>query len=222
MANPDRHFKDAVYEQFARVGKALCNAKRLELLDLLSQAERTVDVLAAQAGTSVANTSQHLQILKRARLVESERSGNYVIYRLSGPSVDELLEGIRHFAESNLAEVGAIATRYLAGREGMESIDRTELLVRARAGDAVVLDVRPHEEYVACHLPAATSIPLDELARRLAELPKDRQIVAYCRGPYCVLAVKAVELLRRQGFDALRLEDGVREWREHGLPTEAA
>lgn len=215
-----RKYKNAIYEQFARVGKAMCNAKRLELLDLLLQAERSVEALAQQAGSSVANTSQHLQTLKRARLVESERRGSRVIYRIADPAVGQMLRVVRAFAENQLAEVDAITKQFLAGREGMEPVDRDVLLQRVRGGDAVVLDVRPPEEYEAAHLPGATSIPLGELQRRLSELPKDREIVAYCRGPYCVLAVKAVEMLRERGYEAVRLEDGVQEWLERGLPIE--
>lgn len=222
MATGDRQYTNAIYEQFARVGKALCNARRLELVDLLLQAERTVETLAAETGMSVANTSQHLQVLKQARLVESERHGNHVAYRTTSPAVAHLLLGIRHFAESNLAEVAAITQRFLDGRRDMEPIDRAALLERARSGDVVVLDVRPHEEYVTAHLPAAVSLPLEELERRISELPRDKEIVAYCRGPYCVLAVKAVELLLRNGLTAVRLEDGVQEWRERGLPIDQA
>lgn len=222
MASEDRKYKNAIYEQFARVGKAVCNAKRLELLDLLLQTERSVEVLAEQAGSSVANVSQHLQVLKQARLVESERRGNRVVYRIADPAVGQMVHVIRAFAEKQLAEVSAITKQFLSGKEGMEPVDRDVLLQRVRGGDTVVLDVRPPEEYEAGHLPGATSIPLSELQRRLSELPKNKEIVAYCRGPYCVLAVKAVEMLRERGYEAVRLEDGVHEWAERGLPIEVS
>ncbi|RJQ53184.1 MAG: ArsR family transcriptional regulator [Actinobacteria bacterium] len=215
-----RRYKNEIYEQFARVGKAVCNAKRLELLDLLLQTDRSVEILAEQAGSSVANVSQHLQVLKRARLVESERDGNRVVYRIADPAVGQILRLVRSFAEKQLAEVGAITREFLSGRGGMEPVDRERLLERARGGDVVVLDVRPAEEYEAGHLPGATSIPLSEIETRLSELPKDKEIVAYCRGPYCVLAVKAVEMLRERGYEAVRLEDGVQEWSERGFPIE--
>lgn len=213
-------YKDALYEQFARVGKALSSAKRLELVDLLLQTDRTVEELAREAGMSIANTSQHLQVLKQARFVDSERSGNHVVYRVSNEQVGILLGGIQQFAENGLAEVEAITRRFYDGCDEMEPVDRAQLLVRAGSGDAIVLDVRPRAEYDAGHLPFAESLPLEDLELRLASLPKDKQIVAYCRGPYCVLAVEAVERLREKGFDAVRLEDGVREWQEHGLPVE--
>lgn len=213
-------YKTALYEQFARVGKALSSAKRFELLDLLLQAERSVDDLARETHMSVANTSQHLQILKQARIVDSERHGNRVIYRVTSEHAGDLLTSVHQFAEHGLAEVEAITRRFHDGYDEMEPVDRRQLLTRAESGDAIVLDVRPRAEYDAGHLPFAKSLPLEDLERRLASLPKDKQIVAYCRGPYCVLAVEAVERLREQGFDAVRLEDGVREWHERGLPVE--
>lgn len=213
-------YKTALFEQFARVGKALCSAKRLELLDLLLQAERTVEELARETGMSIANTSQHLQVLKQARVVESERQGNHVVYRPSNEHVAGLVSSIQLFAEHGLAEVEAITRRFHDGREDMEPVDRTQLLRRAGSGDVIVLDVRPRAEYEAGHLPHAISLPLEDLEKRLATLPKDKAIVAYCRGPYCVLAVEAVDRLREKGYSAVRLEDGVREWQEHGLPIE--
>lgn len=215
-------YKSALYEQFARVGKALCSARRLELLDLLLQTERTVEQLAQETGMSVANTSQHLQVLKQARLAEAERRGNHVVYRPATELVGILLSDIQRFAENGLAEVEAITRRFHKGCDGMEPVDRVQLMRRAGEGEVIVLDVRPKEEYEAGHLPHAESLPLDELEQRLATLPKHKRIVAYCRGPYCVLAVEAVERLRREGFDAVRLEDGVREWHERGLPVEYA
>lgn len=213
-------YKMALYEQFARVGKALCSAKRLELLDLLLQAERPVEELACETGMSVANTSQHLQILKQTRIVDSERHGNHVVYRVTSDHAGTLLTSIQRFAEDGLAEVEAIIHRFHDDCDEMEPVDRVQLMDLAKAGDTIVLDVRPKAEYEASHLPFAESLPLEELEQRLASLPKDKQIVAYCRGPYCVLAVEAVERLRQEGFDAVRLEDGVREWQERGLPIE--
>jgi len=171
---------------------------------------------------SVANTSQHLQILKQTRIVESTRHGNRVVYRVSNDQAGALLTSIQQFAEHGLAEVEAITRRFHDGCEEMEPVDRVQLMARAKSGDAIVLDVRPKAEYQAGHLPYAESLPLSDLEERLASLPKDKQIVAYCRGPYCVLAVEAVERLRQKGFNAVRLEDGVREWQEQGLPVEYA
>lgn len=213
-------YKAALYEQFARVGKALSSARRIELLDLLLQAERTVEDLADQTTMSIANTSQHLQVLKQARIVESERRGNHVVYRVTSDQAGNLLTSIQQFAEVGLAEVDAITRRFHDGCEEMEPLDRVQLMARAKTGDAIVLDVRPRAEYEAGHLPYAESLPLADLELRLASLPKDKQVVAYCRGPYCVLAVEAVERLRERGFNAVRLEDGVREWQEQGLPVE--
>jgi rhodanese-related sulfurtransferase/DNA-binding MarR family transcriptional regulator len=213
-------YKTALYDQFARVGKALSSARRIELLDLLLQAERTVEDLAGQTNMSIANTSQHLQVLKQARIVESERRGNHVVYRVTSDHAGNLLTSIQQFAEVGLAEVDAITRRFHDGCEEMEPVDRVQLMTRAKTGDAIVLDVRPKAEYEAGHLPYAESLPLEDLEQRLASLPKDKQIVAYCRGPYCVLAVEAVDRLREQGFNAVRLEDGVREWQEQGLPIE--
>ena len=219
MRNQYRAFKDAIYEQFARIGKALSSPKRLELLDLLCQSERTVEALAKLANLTVANASQHLRVLLAARLVESEKRGLYVSYRLASSTVCDLYRAMRELGESRLAEVEQITRRFLAGREGMEPIDRESLLARVRAGEVTVLDVRPVEEYVAGHIPGAISIPLGELEQHLSELPRDQEIVAYCRGPYCVLAIRAVEVLRSRGFRAVRLEDGVPDWRARGLPV---
>lgn len=214
------HYKAELYEQFARVGKAVCSAKRLELLDLLLQAERSVEELARETGMSVANTSRHLQVMKQARLIESERRGNFVVYRPTSEHVVDLLGSIQNFAEHELAEVDAITRHFHDNRDEMEPIDRSLLLQRALSGDVIVLDVRPSAEYEAGHLPHAVSLPLDELEQRLSSLPRNKEIVAYCRGPYCVLAVEAVDRLRKEGFTAVRLEDGVREWNEQGLPVE--
>ena len=212
-----REYKTAVWEQFALIGKALCSAPRLEILDVLLQAERTVEALSTQVGLSVANTSHHLQVLKRGRLVESERRGQHVVYRLADPAVADALHVVRVLGERRLGEIERVTAEFLAGHEGMEAVDEAALVERVASGDCVVLDVRPAEEYAAGHLASAVSMPLEELERRLAELPRDEPIVAYCRGPYCVLAVNAVETLRRHGFDAVRATEGVAEWRELGL-----
>jgi rhodanese-related sulfurtransferase/DNA-binding transcriptional ArsR family regulator len=216
-----REYKTAVYEQFALIGKALCSAPRLEILDVLQQAERTVEVLAAQVGLSVANTSHHLQVLKRGRLVASERRGQHVVYRLADPAVAVALRAVRLLGERRLSEIERVTDEFLGDREGMEVVDEDALVARVARGDCIVLDVRPSEEYEAGHLARAISMPLEDLERRLAELPRDVPIVAYCRGPYCVLAVSAVETLRRHGFDAVRAREGVREWRELGLSVTA-
>ena len=220
MASKNRIFKDAIYEQFARIGKAVSSPKRLELLDLLCQGERTVEVLSAEAGMAVANASQHLQVLRTARLVETRKAGVFVSYRLADQSVCEFFRAMRVLAESQLAEVEQITRRFLEGRKGMEPVDREVLLKRVRQGAVTVLDVRPVEEYRSGHIPGAISIPLKELEGHLAELPRDQEIVAYCRGPHCVLAVEAVEILHSKGFQAIRLEDGVQDWRAHGFRVE--
>jgi rhodanese-related sulfurtransferase len=219
MKNRNRRFRDAIYEQFARIGKAVSSPKRLELLDLLCQGERTVEALAKEAGLAVANASQHLQVLRGARLIEAEKVGLFVIYRLADQSVCEFFRTMRILAENRLAEVEQIKRQFLAGREGMEPVDRDELLKRVREGAVTVLDVRPTEEYRAAHIPGALSIPLKELKRRLSQLPRDREIVAYCRGPYCVLTIQAVEILRAKGFHAVRLEEGIPDWRAMGFPV---
>jgi rhodanese-related sulfurtransferase len=218
MKNPNRAFKDAIYEQFARIGKAVSSPKRLELLDLLCQGPRTVEVLAKESGLAVANASQHLQVLRAARLVAAEKEGLFVIYRLADKTVCEFFRTMRVLAESQLAEVEQIKRRFLEGREGMEPVDRDELLELVREEAVTVLDVRPVEEYNAAHIPGALSIPLKELKLHLAELSRDQEIVAYCRGPYCVLSVQAVEMLRAQGFNAVRLEEGIQDLRIMGFP----
>ena len=217
VKNPNRLFKDAIYEQFARIGKAVSSPKRLELPDLLCQGERTVEVLAKESGLAVANASQHLQVLRAARLVEAEKAGLFVVYRLADQTVCEFFRTMRVLAESRLAEVEQIKRRFLEGREGMEPVDRDELLARVREEAVTVLDVRPIEEYNAAHIPGALSIPLKELNLHLSELPRDQEIVAYCRGPYCVLSVQAVEMLRGLGFHAVRLEEGIQDWRAMGF-----
>lgn len=220
MTNPNRRFKDSIYEQLARLGKAVSSPKRLELLDLLCQGERTVEVLANEANMSLASTSQHLQILRAVRLVEAEKVGLYVTYQLADRTVCDFFRTMRTLAESRLAEMEQITRQFLEGRKGLEPVDREVLLARVRKGEVIALDVRPFEEYRAGHIPGAMSVPLKALKERLGELPRDQEIVAYCRGPYCVIAVEAVELLRSQGFRAYRLEDGIPEWRARGFPVE--
>jgi rhodanese-related sulfurtransferase len=212
--------KKALFAQFAIVAKALAHGHRLELLELLAQSERKVEALARLTGLSVANTSQHLQHLRRAGLITARKDGHFVLYRAADEAAVMLLGTIQLVAESNLAEVERLVSRYLRSKDGFEPVSSAELLRRARMGLVTVLDVRPAEEYAAGHLPNAINIPLRELKGRLAELPPDREVVAYCRGPYCVLAYEAVAELRRQGFAARRLEHGLPEWKLAGLPVE--
>ena len=211
-----RKFKDAVYEQFARIGKAVSAPKRLELLDLLCQGPRTVEALADQAALSVANASQHLQVLRAARVVEADKKGLYVEYRLADDQVCRFFHALRGLAEARLAEVEQVTRAYLTERGAMEAVPSNELLRRVRDGKVTVLDVRPPEEYRAGHIPGAISVPLADLKKRIAELPKNREIVAYCRGPYCVMAIEAVEVLKKKGFRAHRMEHGVVDWRARG------
>jgi rhodanese-related sulfurtransferase len=214
----DRAVKTALFDAFARAAKALASGRRLELLDVLANGERTVEALAGEVGLSVANTSQHLQVLRQAGLVTSRRQGTSIHYRLAGPEVLELWQLLRTLAAGRLAEVERLAADYLGARDQLEPVTREELARRLQDRDDVfVLDVRPAAEHAAGHLPGAVSIPVDELRRRLAELPRDREIVAYCRGPYCAFAHEAVELLRQEGFSARRLEDGLPEWQAAGL-----
>ena len=220
MKSSGRLFKNAIYEQFARIGKAVSSPKRLELLDLLCQGERTVEVLANEAGLSLANASQHLQVLRAARLVESEKMGQFVIYRITDEAVCKFFLSMRILAERELAEVEQLKRRFLGGKEGMEPVDRESLMQRVKNGTVIVLDVRPTEEFRAGHIPGAISIPLEDLEQRLSDLPPDQEIVAYCRGPYCVLAIQAVGMLRAKGFHAFRMEDGVQDWRARGLPVD--
>jgi rhodanese-related sulfurtransferase len=222
MKNPNRRFKDEIYEQFARIGKAVSSPKRLELLDLLCQGPRTVEVLANESSLTIANASQHLQVLRAVRLVETEKEGVYVIYRLADQAVCEFYRAMRVLSESRLAEVEQIKRRFLEGREGMEPVDREKLLELVREGAVTVLDVRPVEEFSAAHIPGAISIPLEELELRLSDLPRDQEIVAYCRGPYCVLSIEAVEMLRAKGFKAVRLEEGIQDLRAIGFPIAEA
>ena len=212
--------KTAIYEHIARIGQATASPNRLELLDLLSQGARTVEALAHQAGQSVATTSHHLQVLRRARLVEAQKAGLYVTYRLADPQVGEFFLSLRSLAKARLAEVQHLTRQYLEERGALEPVGNDELVRRVRAGEVTLIDVRPREEYVAAHIPGAISVPLADLAKRVGELQKRRDIVAYCRGPYCVMALDAVDLLRRKGFRAHRMEQGVPEWRAQGWRVE--
>jgi rhodanese-related sulfurtransferase len=216
-----RPFKDAIYEQLGRIGKAVSSPRRLELLDLLCQAPRTVEALARETNQSVANTSQHLQVLRGAHLVEADKNGLFVTYRLADLDVCDFYRALRLLAESRLAEIERVTRDYLENRGGLEAVDRQELLKRVHRGDVLILDVRPKEEYVAGHIPGALSVPLEELESRLQELPADQEIVAYCRGRYCLFAVEAVERLRARGFKATRLEDGIPDWRARGFEVES-
>jgi rhodanese-related sulfurtransferase len=214
----DRAAKTALFDDFARVGRALASGRRIELVDVLANGERTVEALAGEVGLSVANTSHHLKTLRQAGLVTTRREGTSVHYRLAGPEVFELWRTLRTLAASRLAEIERLAAAYLGARDELEPVTRQELARRLQdGGSLVVLDVRPVAEYAAGHLPGAVSIPVGELRRRLAELPGDREIVAYCRGPYCAFAHEAVAVLREEGFAARRLEDGLPEWQAAGL-----
>ena len=221
MATPARRFKDAIYDQFARVAKALASARRIELLELLAQGPRTVEALGRMADMTLANTSAHLQVLRTAGLVETSKDGLYVTYRLADPTVAALLLALRKVAEARRAEVAKISRGFLAENALLEPVDEAALRRKMKKGEVTVLDVRPAEEYEAAHIPGALSIPLPQLAKRLSELPRRREVVAYCRGPYCVLAVEAVKLLRSKGFKAVRLEHGVLDWAALGLRVEA-
>lgn len=224
MQRDARRFKDSVYGHIARLGKAVAAPKRLELLDLLCQGPRTVEALARQAGLSVANASQHLQVLRAARLVDAEKKGLYVEYRVAEDDVSRFFLVLRRLAESRLAEIDQAADAFFGQGRAPEAVDAAELLRRVRSGEVTILDVRPVEEYRAGHIPGALSVPLADLRARLEKLPRRREVVAYCRGPYCVMALEAVEMLRGMGFMAHRLEQGVLEWRARGwrLQTAAA
>ena len=218
----DRAFKERLYEQFARVGQALGSRQRLELLDLLAQGPRHVDALAAELETPIANVSQHLQALRAARLVETERQGTKVIYRLADDSVLGLWLALRSVAERRLSEVTQVAREYATDRDSSAQISRDELQSKLQRGKHMLVDVRPTLEYESGHLQGAISIPMEQLAKRLGTLPRDRRIIVYCRGTYCQFADRAVSILRRRGFDAIRLEGGWPEWRSEGRPTTRA
>lgn len=220
MRRLDRDTKGRIYEQIARISKAVSAPQRLELVDLLAQGPRTVEVLAGLAGLTVGNASQHLKVLRAARLVDARKRGLYVEYRLGDDDVARFLVSLRTLATSRLAEVEQITREFLDGRRGLEAVEGDELVRRVRNGEVTLVDVRPAEEYQAGHIPGARSIPLAQLAGRLKEVPRGREVVAYCRGPYCVMAVEAVELLRSKGYVAHRMEQGVADWRARGWRVE--
>lgn len=215
-----REFKNRLYAQFARIGKALASPHRLELLELLGQAERTVDSLARELGISIASVSQHLQALRQAALVESRKQGLFVYYRLADPAITDLCRAVRTVSERRLADLDRIVRDHFGDRSGVEPVSMSQLLRRSRSAEVVILDTRPLDEYETGHIAGAISVPIDELRRRLKELPKDKEYVAYCRGPYCVYADQAVEFLQAKGRRARRLLEGFPEWRAAGLPIE--
>lgn len=212
--------KQALFAQFATVAKAVAHPHRLELLEQLAQGERSVEVLADRIRVSIANASQHLQHLRRAGLVAGRRDGKFVFYRLADDAVLNLLTSLRRIAELQSAEVERVVRSYFNNRDSLEAVSRLELMDRLKAGIVTVLDVRPEDEFALGHLPGAINLPLSELEKRLVNLDPDREIVAYCRGPYCVLSYEAVAMLRARGFNVRRLEDGLPEWRAAGLPVE--
>ena len=215
--------KQAIFAGLAEVAQALGHAHRLELLEQIAQGMRSVEELSARANLSFANTSRHLQILRRARLVDTERRGKHVLYRLAGNAeVVELIRALGRVGERNLAEVNRIMTDYFHARDALEPVSREDLIARLRDGLVTVLDVRPEDEFALGHLPGALNIPLGKLEHRVGELPVDREVIAYCRGPYCVLSFEAVAALRARGYLVRRLEDGYPEWKAAGLPVETA
>jgi rhodanese-related sulfurtransferase/DNA-binding transcriptional ArsR family regulator len=219
-ATRHREFKTELYGQFARLGKALANPQRLEFLDLLAQSERTVESLATEVGASAANASQHLQALRRAGLVQARKDGLFVYYKIADPTVLQLCAVLRTVAEKQYADLDRIVREHFGERSDPEAIQIDELLKRARSGDVVILDARPAREYAAGHIAGAISVPIDQLQQRLRTLPKTKQYVAYCRGPYCVYADDAVARLRKTGRRAQRLAVGFPEWRSAGLPVQ--
>jgi rhodanese-related sulfurtransferase/DNA-binding transcriptional ArsR family regulator len=222
MRPAHRDFKERLYTQYARIGKALASPYRLEILELLAQGERTVESIATEIGQSLANVSQHLRALRHAALVESRKDGLFVAYRLSDPTVFRLCTAIRIVAENQLADLERLVWEYFGDRSKTEAVAMDELLERARSKNVVILDTRPANEYTAAHIAGAISMPVTSLQRRLRELPKDKEYVAYCRGPYCVYADRAVEILQAHGRRARRLREGFPEWRAAGLPIETA
>ncbi len=212
--------KNQLYEQVARIGKAVASPKRLELIELLCQGEKTVETLAAQSQISVKLASAHLKELRLARLVDTRKDGKYVLYRLASTSVADLWVTLRSEAEERLVELQMALASIVEHGDELRGVDRASILQKASAGEVIVLDVRPEDEFTTAHLPHARSLPVNELKKRLAELPKDIPVVAYCRGPFCLKAKEAVELLRKKGYQAFHLTDGVAEWRARGLPVE--
>jgi len=216
-----RQLKDLLYEQVARIGKALASPKRLELLEMLAQGEKTVDGLATELGIDVKLASAHLQALRDARLVTGRREGKFIHYRLSGPDVAGMGVKLREVAEEHLLELRLALDQMTANPNQLQAVDRRALMEQARRGEVVVIDVRPPDEYAVAHLPFARSMPLNEVHQRLASLPMDKEIVAYCRGPFCLMSDEAVALLQSQGFRARKVSDGVSEWQAAGLPLES-
>lgn len=213
-----RELKDLLYEQVARIGKAVASPKRLEMLEVLAQGEKTVEALSIELSIDVKLTSAHLKALREARLVDSRRDGKYIYYRLSGQDVAAMWVQLREVAEEHLLELRMAVDQMVAQPEKLSSVDGKALMEQAKSGDVIVIDVRPQEEYEAGHLPFARSMPVAELEQRLAELPRRRAIVAYCRGPFCMLSDEALTLLRSRGFKASKILDGVSEWQAAGLP----
>ena len=214
-------FKSDLFEQFARIGKALSSGKRLEMLEFLGQGERSVEQLARMTGLSVANTSQHLQLLRQLGLVVARKEGLYVRYRIAGDGIVRLLTALRAVGEEHLADVDRLVKLFHEGKDSLEPVPARELWQRARQGLVTVLDVRPPEEYAQGHIRGAINVPVAELKKRLHQIPADQEVVAYCRGPYCLLAYEAVQLLRKKGIQARRLEEGYPEWKSAGLPVDA-
>jgi len=215
-----QNFKSDLFDQFARIGKALSSGKRLEMLEFLAQGERSVEQLANMTGLSVANTSQHLQQLRQVGMVTGRKEGLYVYYRIAGDNIVQLLATLRAVGEENLADVNRLVKLFLDSKDNLEPVPAKELWQRVKQGLVTVLDVRPPEEYAQGHIRGAINVPVTELKKRLDHIPADQEVVAYCRGPYCLLAYEAVQVLRKKGIKARRLEDGYPEWRLHGLPVE--
>jgi rhodanese-related sulfurtransferase/predicted transcriptional regulator len=218
-AAPDRAAKDALFDAFAEVARALANGRRAEIIDVLAQGERSVDDIATEIEQSTPNTSHHLQVLARAGLVATRRAGTRIYYRLASDDIEQLWSALRTVAANQVAGIERLASDYLGERDDLEAISRDELMRRITVGDVTVIDVRPEAEYRSAHVRGARSVPPTQLRRELASLPKDLEIVAYCRGPYCVYADDAVRELQRRGYAARRLEDGFPEWRRAGLPV---
>jgi rhodanese-related sulfurtransferase/DNA-binding transcriptional ArsR family regulator len=216
-----REFKDSLYAQFARIGHALASPKRIEILDLLGQGEKTVEALAEHLATPIKNTSAHLRVLRHAHLVDRRRDGTYVYYRLADDEVFRLLRALEALGHNRLTDVQHVVRLYLDGNDQLEPVSFKELRRLIREGDVTVVDVRPAEEYEAGHIPGAVSVPVAELKRRLRELPKNREVIAYCRGRYCVYSLEAVTLLRKHGYRARRAHEGLPDWRSAGLPVES-
>ena len=215
-----REFKDLIFQQLANVATAFSSPKRLEIIDILLQGEKDVETLSKQISASIANTSRHLQILKNSRLVDNRREGVRIYYRIADDRVFNCWKGLQLLAESRVVEIREVLKNFLEERKAMKTISKDELWSRVQSNDVVVIDVRPVEEFINGHIPGAISIPLAELKDRLNEIPNDHEIVAYCRGPYCVLSPEAIKILKDEGYEALRLEESLPEWKSAGLPVE--